>query len=94
MLEYVAAVPVDVGIESRRSRREIAGGYFVIRKPAGDFRHQRAIARAEFTDPACGRTRDPLERPKRPAFVAHEEIDALQVGPRAPRGGIVVRQVV
>jgi hypothetical protein len=94
MLENVAAAPVDAGIEVRRPWREIAGAHPAVRKIALNFRHERAIARAEFTNPACGRTRDPSERPEHPAFVAHEEIDASKVGPRAPRGGIVVRQVV
>lgn len=94
LLENVAAAPIDGRIQSGRARREIASGHTAIRKPALDFRGQSAVTRAQFTNPARGRTRNSSEGPEDPALIAHEEIDAPQVETRAPRGRIVVRQLV
>ena len=94
MLENVAATPVDGGIQPHGTWREVARGDLAVRKATVGFHSQLAITRADFANRRCGRIRKTFQYPQDAAFVAHQEIDAAEIKTRAPRGWIVVREMI
>lgn len=94
LLENVAPAPIDGRSESGRPGREVARNHPASGKPALDFLRQATVTRAKFANHCGCRIGKRFQGAQYPALVAHEAIDAPEVPAQAPRGGIIVAQVV
>lgn len=90
MREKVALCPLHGKREMRGARGEIIGGDLGLREYPGKAGEEMAFAGADLGDVAGVCRHGGGD----PALVAHEKVDAAEVGAGAHRAGVVVREVV